>query len=782
MLENELKCLGAEATTARKLARAVVAHHGEFPQDDPDGRRPATRQLGPSPRWQQARSELVAQLAALFGTSAPLAPLLAAYDHGIVMILAGLTSVADWVGSMDQVFRYEAPPPSLAAYWSLALERADTALSAAGLRPTRRRVDPSFRALFAPYAPWPLHSAAESVAAELDEPSLVIVEAPMGEGKTETAFLLATSNAMRAGQEGFFIGLPTQATANQMFVRTRDFLEKTYPGAASSLVLAHGEASLVMQFDQVRLAAIYDRDDEGRPREGRVRAEAWFLSKKRTLLAEHAVGTIDQALLAVMRVAHGFVRVFGLAGKTVILDEVHAYDTYTSKLLDRLLEWLGAVGASVVLLSATLPSARRRALADAYARGRGLPRQDDPSHVAYPRITVTTSKGTLERSFEPRGTSMVVALQRCEPDVDAMVRLALERTADGGCAGIIVNTVARAQDARARLRELAPNVEALLLHARLLPEDRGAREDELADWLGPPSRAKNRPARCVVIGTQVLEQSLDIDFDVLITDLAPIDLVLQRAGRLHRHRRDHRPADVREPRLFVAMPPTFDDAVVERIAGVYSRLIVQRTFDVLSSRARLALPDDIELLVEEVYDASRIPQAGDPTYDAFLAHHGAQQTHAGLASRKLLDSPAVRADIFQAFKVFLTEDDGADLHAALRAETRLGPPSVELVCLERDEHGTMWAGARNVDLDEVPDRALTEALVRRSIGVTRRAVVAALAAVPGPASWKESGVLRHRRPVIFDRGAASVGGVELRLDPELGLVMSAPAKGENIDG
>jgi CRISPR-associated endonuclease/helicase Cas3 len=768
LLRDALKSRGA-GTSATKLARAVAAHHGEFPLDA--GGPPESRQSGGA-AWTHVRSQFVDDLALLFDIRDALAPAVPNYDHAFVITLAGLTSVADWVGSMDQVFRYEAPPESLTSYWALALDRAETALAHAGLRPAAPTNGTSFAALFPGYSPWPLHRAAEEIGESLTEPSLVIVEAPMGEGKTEAAFLLATSNEVRAQQHGFFIGLPTQATANQMFSRTRDFLTRTRPGVASTLVLAHGEASLVADFEKVRIAAIYGHDLERRDTPGHVQAEGWFLSKKRTLLAEHAVGTVDQALLSVLRVGHGFVRVYGLAGKTVILDEVHAYDTYTSKMLDRLLEWLAAVGASVVLLSATLPSQRRRALAEAYARGRGLPAPDATSGAPYPRLTVCASSGTREHRFVPRRAPARVTLDRCPTDIDSILRVALEATASGGCAGILLNTVSRAQHARGRLNELAPAVDALLLHARMFPDDRVAREEKLVDWLGPAHRAKSRPHRAIVIGTQVLEQSLDVDFDVLITDLAPIDLVLQRAGRLHRHDRASRPALVRVPRLVLALPDDDADGLRE-VAPMYSALIVRRTLAALRDRTVVEIPTEIEPLVERVYDASTIPEAGSDDYDAFLEHHGAQRVQASLAAEKLLPSPAHEDDPFGEFDVFLLDDEDPARHQRLAAATRLGRPSLDLVFLEARE-GELFAGSVPIRLDHAPSREAAAALVRRSISISSPTLFAIASAIPVPPGWKQHGALRHRRPVSIDGGRAALGSSELRLDPDLGLVISAP--------
>lgn len=762
---SALEALGVSKPVARTLARAVTAHHGEFPTDASlvKQRNPAPREIGAGPRWAEARANVVRDLRALFRVER--GPTGKALPHSYAVLLAGLTAVADWIGSNSDVFAYTAPPDSLPAYWPTALDRAHRALDVVGMRPVRARAVSGFSTLFPSYAPWPLHLEAERLAAGLSSPSLVIVEAPMGEGKTEASLLLANAAAARLGCDGLYVGLPTQATANQMFGRVCRFLETTRPGEPHNLMLAHGEASLVPAFQAIR--GIY-----GATHDGDVRAEAWFLSKKRGLLAQHAVGTIDQALLGVMQVAHGFVRVFGLAGKTIILDEVHAYDTYTGMLMERLVEWLAATGTTVVLLSATLPSSRRAALVSAYQRGAGLPTSAAPASP-YPRVTDVSSSGTHSARFKPRGVSVAVALDRQSDDIRSAAALAAAAARGGGCVGWICNTVARAQTAYEEIRKLDPKIDLLLLHSRLLPNERLKREQHLESWLGPESRATSRPERCVVIGTQVLEQSLDIDFDRLFTDVAPVDLVLQRAGRLHRHVRTRRSPHHLSPKLTVLRPDGDPLAVtLEDVAVVYAELLVRRTLQALEHRDHITLPDDIESLVESVY-SDAIPPPDDELYGPFIDHHGGKAAARSEAEQRLLPHATVEDDPFGDFKVFMEEDDDPSLHASLRAVTRLGPPSLDIVCLERRGSDVLIGDGddRPLDLEAAMDWSLTNRLVRRSIGVTNPRLVRALISDPGarPVSWGGSALLRHRRYVVFESGRAMVGGVCLRLDPELGL-------------
>ena len=766
-VRDALSSFGIGRTQALALSRAVTAHHGEFPTNHSLAQPPGTRERGASPRWGLARASVVAELRDLFGVDD--APALS-FDHAYVALLAGFTSVVDWIGSMDEVFTYEPPQASLAEYWPLALQRARLALERVGLRDAVTRSPRSFVELFPSYSPWPLHLAADALSAGLDEPSLIVVEAPMGEGKTEASLLLADAAAARLGQHGLYIGLPTQATSNQMLGRVQAFLERAHASERTTLVLAHGEADLVDRFQ--KLSAVYDRDPR---RADGVSAESWFRSKKRTLLAEYAVGTIDQALLGVMRTGHAFVRLYGLAGKTVVLDEVHAYDTYTGTLLDRLVEWLAAMGSTVLLLSATLPSARRAALVRAYRRGAGADSTGDAPLTAYPRITVASRRAVSARPFDPRGRSVDVTLQRRADDIEAIARELVAAVADGGCVGWICNTVARAQAACDAVRRIAPELPRMLMHSRLLPEERAARERQLEAWLGPERDGVVRPHQCIVIGTQVLEQSLDVDFDLLFTDIAPVDLLLQRAGRLHRHVRSNRAKSHASPCVAVVHPEgPWDSVDLDAVAVVYAEALVRRTLRTLEAREFIVLPDDIEGLVEEVY-RDGLPTADDPLFEVALDLYGAGIAERQHADARLMPRPTVEDDPFGDLRVTFDDDEDPGLHAQLKAETRLGPRSVDIVCLVRrgsalhaDE-----ADPSPMDLESIADHGLVRRLVRRSIGVTREALVRELLrdASYQPKAWAQSAHLRYRRAVAFEGGVAVVGGTRLTLDAELGLLI-----------
>ncbi len=759
------EAIGLDPVAARRLARAVAAHHGEWPRDENLTRlEMSRRERGVQPRWHDARAGAVAELTSFFGVDRPPAVEL---DHAYLVKLAGLTSVADWIGSMSEVFTYEPPQPGVEAYWPIAWSRAGDALDRVGMVASVGVKARTFIDLFPGLSPWPLHDAAEGVATNLSVPSLVMLEAPMGEGKTEAALLIANAAAARLGQEGLYIALPTKATANQMFGRLKRFLEHSRANARANLVLAHGDREMVGAFRSLLTTYDPDRSDARG-----VRAEAWFLSKKRTLLAEHAVGTIDQALLGVMNTRHAFVRLYGLSGKTVVLDEVHAYDTFTGTLLERLVEWLAATGATVLLLSATLPSKKRQALAEAYQRGCGLVPQCLPS-AHYPRLSTVSRRGTTSIHVAPRGSPLTVHIQRIDDDVLSLAQAIADQVRSAGCVGWICNTVGRAQAAAEALARIAPDVRRIVLHARMLPDDRAAREEDLEHALGPERTGVERPARLVVIGTQVLEQSLDVDFDLLVTDLAPVDLLLQRAGRLHRHRdRRNRAGNHSVAHLWVVhQQGRFDEVQLTQVARVYHEAVVRETLRALDGRASLALPDDIEPLVEAVY-RSGLPSFDDPLFDAHIDSTGREIAKRQNAQGRLLPSPQSDDDIFAAVRLPFADDDPL-LNEELRAITRDAELSIQLVCLVKRGNDVFASelDSKPLSLSTPPLFDEAERLARRTISVSHKRLVPALLrdSTLAPEAWADHGLLRYRRALAFTDGVAHVEGLRLELHQELGL-------------
>lgn len=441
------------------------------------------------------------------------------------------------------------------------------------------------------------------------DPGMVIVEAPMGLGKTEIALVAAEQLAFQTGRDGLFMGLPTQATTNAMFDRVTEWLAflAQSQGEDFPIKLMHGKAQFNQTYRQLPNAAnIYatenDIEDEKENETGAVVVNSWFSGKK-SILTKFTVGTIDHLLLMGLKQKHLFLRHLGLSGKVVVIDEVHAYDAYMGQYLRKALSWLGAYHVPVVILSATLPKDKRNALIKAYLRGKygsKFKKQlqaptDWENAQAYPLLSIVDGcqiKQITEFPGKSDQQPMGITVQRIDSEDADLIAQVVDKISDGGVAGIIVNTVKRAQ----QLAQLVPHdVKLMVLHSAFLATDRAWQEQALQAAIG---KNGTRPERLIVIGTQVLEQSLDIDFDVLYTDIAPMDLVLQRIGRLHRHQIE-RPVALQTPQVFL-MGIQAGHEYGDGNEAVYGKYLLMKTDAFMPNQ--LTLPTDISPLVQWVYD------------------------------------------------------------------------------------------------------------------------------------------------------------------------------------
>ncbi|MDW8358884.1 HD domain-containing protein [Thermus sp.] len=383
-LEEALRKLGAGRRVAAHLGQALGAHHGF--QAGGKERQDAFRLTWLEPSlWGQVRAWLVGKLREVLSLSG-LPPLAELSPEALLRVMA-LASFADWIASDPRFFPYGRDPLA-PGYWEDALEKARKALEVLSWPTPQAPELKAFEELF-PFSPNPLQRAVSELLGGRQpngDPVLLLVEAPMGLGKTEAALYAFHLLRNLLDHRGLYLALPTQATANGLFLRVHRFLEGLAQGQVD-LQLQHGAALLNPEYARMLEGnlspeQVYDTGEE----EGAVVASSWFSAKKRAMLSAHGVGTLDQALLGVFKVKHHFIRLWGLMNRVVVLDEVHAYDTYTSGLLAALLRWLRALGSSVVLMTATLPQAKRRELLEAWGVGEGgLP--------PYPRVALSPERG-----------------------------------------------------------------------------------------------------------------------------------------------------------------------------------------------------------------------------------------------------------------------------------------------------------------------------------------------------------------------------------------------------
>ncbi|MBQ7529830.1 CRISPR-associated helicase Cas3' [bacterium] len=517
----------------------------------------------------------------------------------VQLLLSGLIIMADWISSNTHYF----PLISIDSCGGMDMypQRAEEAWERLKLpgswSPMNFVMDEEcFKGRFNFYPNAVQLKMLEAVESTDNKGGIYILEAQMGIGKTEAALAAAEVLASKEHCGGIFFGLPTQATANGIFPRLTGWanIQVKDTETDQTIRLAHGLASLNEDYRALfesYMNVDYDANtDDGA---GLV-VHPWFNGNKQALLANFVIGTVDQLLLAALKQKHVMLRHLGLAGKVVIIDECHAYDAYMNQYLERALNWLGFYKVPVILLSATLPESSREKFIRAYLN---LKKKGEPNEAPdnwktrrdYPLLTWAVESKVYQTNIELVSNERNINIERLE-DESNIPKLLRQVIDAGGCCGIIVNTVRKAQELRKSLAEELPEAEIILFHSCFIAPDRACREKKLLERVGKVSTPESRKG-LIVIGTQVLEQSLDIDFDLLITQLCPMDLLFQRLGRLHRHTREERP--LKEARCYILEAD-------EGSKSIYGEWLLLRTDALLP--CNIALPRDIPKLVQDTYN------------------------------------------------------------------------------------------------------------------------------------------------------------------------------------
>ncbi|MFZ5526325.1 MAG: CRISPR-associated helicase Cas3' [Pseudomonadota bacterium] len=703
-------------------ARAMTGHHGQPPRE-------FAKALDPHfqyPFDQRAAFEFVQAMRGMFLSDIDFEHPCFADPRRFLNVsrqlswwLAGVAVLADWIGSNQSHFPYRSQAQDLTAYWQTARQAASRALSDVGVLPVPARPAMAFEQLF-PHIqhPSPLQAWASQVALP-NGAQIHLLEDVTGSGKTEAAMML-THRLMSEGlAEGFYMGLPTMATANAMYGRLSTFYACLFDGMAS-LSLANGQRDLVAAFaESVLQPGQTERDGHQLDDTATARCTAWLADhNKRALLAPAGAGTIDQALMAVLQGKHQSLRLLGLFRKVVIVDEVHACDAYMQGVLEQVLRAHASVGGSAILLSATLPQRMKQALLDAFAEGGGqlVPAS---SETRYPLVTSWSfaEPGRIDLLAMPTRADVRRTVDvRYLADIDEVVEGIRAALAEGRCVCWMRNTVAEALDAHARFAaELTPD-RLMLFHARFSLGDRLDMEGRILQHFGPQSTPSLRQGR-LVIATQVAEQSLDADWDLVVSDLAPIDRLIQRAGRLQRHRRSgagERLADpsqpdgraraclwVHGPRWQESPSATWVKDAFPKSAKVYPHHGQLWLTARLLQEGQLRMPEDARRLIEGVFGQ-------DAELPASLMQNAVQVE--GKAMSEASESQSNTIKLASGYQRGITDwwDDA-------RTPSRLGEPSVDVVlaCWEGG-HLRPWAASRPehawaYSTVRVPQRLIAEA-------------------------------------------------------------------------
>ncbi len=668
----------------------------------------------------------------------------------------------------------------------------------------------------------------------------MVIEAPMGEGKTEAALAAAEVLAFRFGSGGVFIGMPTMATSSAMFRRVEDWVERLSVRSPQSMFLAHGKARLDERFQGLLKANVNSSSrsfaswKEEPYSEEAVIAHSWLSGRRKGVLASFVVGTIDQLLFAALKSRYLTLRHLALANKIVIMDEVHAYDAYMSVFLARAIHWLGAYRVPTILLSATLPHARRDDLVRAYQdgwegggadrpvrrrrKGRGYagtkpssaecsePLAEEAAalcQAGYPSILCATKEAQDFREVEVASEGRSVVIERLDDSLDVLagrLRVALQ---DGGCAVIVRNTVTRVQETADHLRGVFSPEVVEVAHSRFVSCDRARKDDELRRRFGPPGASgrarRRRPSKSILVASQVVEQSLDIDFDLMISDLAPMDLMLQRMGRLHRHVRMERPERVASPRFVITGVTEWDGEPPQPCRGsvsVYEEYPLLRTLAVLEEAVPadglLHLPEDISRLVQLAYSDQPV---GPPSWradldDAYERHRVRKDERTRRARTFLLSEVGVRGEPIMGWvDAGVGDAEGTNAGDARGvAAVRDGADGIEVLVVYRDDAGDIrtlpWLdegrGDRLIPLEMEPDTEIARTIADCSLRLPFR--LCAPWVIDETirdlernyfSGWQRSPFLRGQLPLVLEQQAerlsVSVAGTRMVYDKDSGL-------------
>lgn len=694
---------------------------------------------------------------------------------------SGMICVADWLSSNEDYFCYQSFWQEPENYFKDACNKAVNILQKTGWIGWHSKGEAQTFTQMYHFKGWEGPNNIQQQAIEAYQtfnpktPFIMLVEAPTGIGKTEIAMYLADQWLQDHDGSGLYIAMPTQATSNQIYTRSKEVLENRYNDQLINLTLAHGQARWNEQVNNIRVKEVGESID----RQGLIASE-WFQNNlKRSLLTPFGVGTVDQVFLSILQTKHFFVRLFGLKNKVIIFDEVHAYDTYMNTLFHRLLEWLRAFGASVIILSATLPEDTRQEIISHYC---SINKESIPTDDNYPRITLASpKKGQLVTPLAWNKPDREIKLNWIQED--HLTEILQDRLSNGGCAAIICNTVKQSQETFIRLKEssLVPDEDLILFHARFPFRWRQEIEKKVLEKFSKEATRTNgkRPQKAIVIATQVIEQSLDLDFDLMVTELAPIDLILQRAGRLHRHnRKRERPDKLMQPELMIIEVDKDENGLplVGKKEPFYGKSSLLRTYFHLRGITSLKVVASTRELIENIYANDRllknIPDDFHPQLQNWYTEElGASTLKSNKAGFSAIDTPDNKRLVTKTIKN-LVDDENTQVLEHLRAKTRDGSLGMRVPCLFSNQDDELFfdLACRNpVPKDHNQfDYAVMKALSQNELSISQIQLINTIN--------KEAEDIKtyipfhkHQKFLKFTNGETQLGGFVMRLSREIGF-------------
>lgn len=812
-----IKKFGWGKHAARTIASCLRGHHGDFLSKFIK----ETHEL--KPIWSVLRGTIVSILQELFLSSMSSKKFSWKpndFPHQSVtgVLLSSLIILSDWICSNNSLFinplqnnafgtvqgknnvngksksvaffRKMVPfVKSANNYRDISMEQAKRAVESMGFNTTHKwEPDASFKNLWNFNMLRPIQACCENLVKQVQNlPDIFIIEAPMGEGKTEAALYIASILIARRSLAGMYIALPTAATSNQMHKRVNEFMEVHKVNSISNARLIHG----MSWFQDDEYTPNYSSTIIGEPRTDdklSTIAFQWFKPRRRALLSPYAVGTVDQSMLSVLRVKFGVLRLLGLSGKVLVIDELHAYDAYMSRIIIKLLKWAKELHIPVILLSATLPLSKKKMLLKASGMDiSNISNDDEDNMLAYPLITAGKKDGTII-SFHVEGGSTIKNLfqlklhYNCLGDSETIAKIAFAAVIDGGCLCIIANTVRSAQEIYSKIVELDnkdfdDELNCRLFHARFKASDRNLIEKMVLNDFGKGSLKQPdeegfhlRPKKSILVATQVVEQSLDLDFDEMITEIAPIDAILQRSGRMWRHKgRKNRPKD--ESILHVILP-ALDSFSFGSTGKVYNPYLLLKTLNVLHGRENIKIPDDIRTIVEEVYEDNGLDVNSEPVPHEILIKYKKKREKQILedsssASRYLISEPDPNKFLIARQSGF-SFDEEEKRNNYFHVQTRLGDITEKIILLDDNDSLIL-----NLEAKDRPVKKKLRRIMGKSVSIPKY-LIAGVSPQEGyiPVKNGPDWLMNHKILILKNKkweGTRKGKNIIITYNPEIGL-------------
>ena len=588
--------------------------------------------------------------------------------------------------------------------------------------------------------PRPIQKDAEFIMNEEKLPLAVILEAPMGEGKTEAALYMAYRMAEYWNKEGFYVALPTAATSNQMHERVNTMLSMF--GSTTSKLM-HGMAWAIDDFTNAEEFRSSDNDNV---------VTLWTAPMRRGLIAPYAVGTVDQVMLAVMFAKYAVLRLLGLTSKVLIIDELHSYDVYMSEILVTLLSWCKVLHIPVIMLSATLPKDKKELFAKCYKRGKTKVLSSDK----YPCYTLFYDDAEVKEYPSSNSRSSATVGLRMEPWYDntgKVVDFIAEKARKfGGYYCILRNTVKSAQETYRIFKEKNPDIRVILFHARFTANRRQEIEQLCLSTFG---KGASRNGTCVLIATQVVEQSLDVDFDYMVIDFCPIDLLLQRIGRERRHDNVVRPVGLNREVVVLTSSQKYP---------IYDELIMWRTAEVLRNKIQIVLPDDIPVLVQEIYDKEKLEQR---YREKFIEHQINESMESGVARNETIGKPDKETFSFADRCVGFFNDDDIQFSA----KTRLGDESITLALISNEELFNRIKLCSEKESGCNVTKADAKEVLLQSVSVSSKKVIKILLEKTFTNAFCGSGLLSNVFVLLMQDGRCQLDDICIYNNDEMGVIV-----------